>query len=160
MLVINLLKTIDLNASKPLISLVPITSTTYCFQGQGHCYVTIPIEIPCLEQVQFGPLKKPLSTCQYRWREIRNSLPVIPRVRWGPRTRIRQTRIQSLLSVFWGERRLGIRLRRARGLMGPSRPTRPRARPNLIPNLLPPQKTLKQRLGTSLRIRTLLCRRY
>ena len=48
------------------------------------------------------------------------------------------------LRVFWGERRLGIRLRSARGLI-------PRARLNLIPNLLSPQKTLKWRLGTSLK---------
>ena len=73
------------------------------------------------------------------------------------------------LSVFWDERRLRIRLRRARGLMGreegkqrladfvrqrragpSSLPMRPRARLNLIPNLLSSQKTLEQRLGTSL----------
>ena len=29
-----------------------------------------------------------------------------------------QTRTQSLCMCFWGERRLGVRLRRARGLMG------------------------------------------
>ena len=31
---------------KPLISLGPITCTTYCFQGLGHCYITIPIVFP------------------------------------------------------------------------------------------------------------------
>ena len=58
---LNLIQAIDLHRSKPLISLVPITCTTYCFQGQGHCYVTIPIHVvylanhkPCLEQVQVG----------------------------------------------------------------------------------------------------------
>ena len=52
------------------------------------------------------------------------------------------------LSVFLGERRLGIRLRRARGLMGrkggkmfsSSLPMRPRTRLNLILNLLSPKK--------------------
>ena len=57
----GLLQAIYLHPSKPLISLVPITCTTYCFQGQGHCYVTIPIVFPanhklCLDQVQVGPL--------------------------------------------------------------------------------------------------------
>ena len=61
---------------------------------------------------------------------------------------------------FGGERRLGVRLRRARGLMGrdegkiaifpSSLSMRPRARLNLIPNLLSSPKTLKWRLGTSL----------
>ena len=51
---------IDLHVSKPLISLVPITCTTYCFQGYGHCYVTIPIVFPayhkpCLQKGQVGP---------------------------------------------------------------------------------------------------------
>ena len=58
------------------------------------------------------------------------------------------------LSVFWDERWLGIRLRRARGLMGreegkkfpSSLPMRPRARLNLTPNLLSPPKTHKKRL--------------
>ena len=32
----------------------PITFTTYCFQGEGHCFVTVPIVFPanhkpCLE---------------------------------------------------------------------------------------------------------------
>ena len=45
------------------------------------------------------------------------------------------------LSVFWGERRLGIRLRRSWGLMG--RDERKITRLNLIPNLLSAQKTLK-----------------
>ena len=52
------------------------------------------------------------------------------------------------LSVFWGERRLGIRLRRV--VVPSSLLMRSRARLNLIPNLLSPQKTLKQRLSTSL----------
>ena len=56
-------KPIDLPLSKPLISLVPITYTTYCFQGQGHCYVTIPIvfpanQKPCLKQLQDNPPKQ------------------------------------------------------------------------------------------------------
>ena len=45
------------------------------------------------------------------------------------------------LSVFWAERRLGIRLRRA--IFPSSLPMRPRAHLNLIPSLLSPQKTLK-----------------
>ena len=67
------------------------------------------------------------------------------------------------VSVFGGERRVGIRLRRARGLMGreegqirragglmgreeriffpSSLPMRPRARLHLIPNLLTPKNT-------------------
>ena len=59
---------------------------------------------------------------------------------------ITQTRTQSLYMCFGGERRLGVRLRRARGLMGrdevaifpSSLPMRPRARLNLTPNLLSP----------------------
>ena len=51
------------------------------------------------------------------------------------------------LSVLWGERRLGIRLMRARCLM--EREETPRA-PQSNPNLLSPQKTLIERLGTSL----------
>ena len=56
-------KAIDLPPSKPLISLVPITCTTYCFQGQGHCYITSPIVFPanhkpCLKQTQDGPPKQ------------------------------------------------------------------------------------------------------
>ena len=46
--------------------------------------------------------------------------------------------------VFWGERRLGVRLRRARGIMGREEgkiPRGPRARLNLTPNLLSPQHT-------------------
>ena len=53
---------------------------------------------------------------------------------------------------FWGERRLGVRLRRARGVMGKdegknidaifhsSLPMRPNARLNLTPNLLSPPR--------------------
>ena len=52
------------------------------------------------------------------------------------------------LSVFWAERRLGIRLRRV--IFPSSLPMRPHVRLNLIPNLLSPQKTLKKRLGSSL----------
>ena len=46
------------------------------------------------------------------------------------------------LSVFWGERRLGSRLRHVRVTCGfpSSLPMRPRARFNLLPNLLSPQK--------------------
>ena len=50
------------------------------------------------------------------------------------------------LCVLGGERRLGVRLRRARGLMGrdaifpSSLPITPRARLNLTPNLLSPPK--------------------
>ena len=65
-----------------------------------------------------------------------------------------QTRTQSLFIRFEGERRLGVSLRRARGLMGrdkgkiatgisifpSSLPMRPRARLNLTPNLLSPPK--------------------
>ena len=32
-------KPIDPHPSKPFISLVPMTCTTYCFKGQGHCFV-------------------------------------------------------------------------------------------------------------------------
>ena len=35
-----------------------------------------------------GLILKPLSICQWGWREIRNALPVIRWVRWGPRIRI------------------------------------------------------------------------
>ena len=35
-----------------------------------------------------GLFKMPLSICQSRWRDIRNALPVIRSVRWGPRTTI------------------------------------------------------------------------
>ena len=31
---------------------------------------------------------------------------------------VEQTRSQSLFMCFWGERKLGVRLRRARGVMG------------------------------------------
>ena len=33
------------------------------------------------------PVKKPLSICQSGWKEIRNALPVIRWICWGPRTR-------------------------------------------------------------------------
>ena len=51
---IHLKYAVDLHPSKPIISLVPITCTTYCFQEKGHCYITIPIVFPanhkaCLE---------------------------------------------------------------------------------------------------------------
>ena len=45
------------------------------------------------------------------------------------------------LCVFWDERRLGIRLRRAGN--NSSLPMKTRARLNLIPNLLSPPKTHK-----------------
>ena len=59
-------KAIDLpksKPSKPLVLLVPITCTTYCFQEQGHSYVTIPIVFPanhkpCLKQLQDNPPKQ------------------------------------------------------------------------------------------------------
>ena len=57
-----------------------------------------------------------------------------------------QTRTQSLFMCFGGERWLGVRLRLAQGLMGRDEgiiatlPMRPRARLNLTPNLLSPQK--------------------
>ena len=35
-----------------------------------------------------GLLKKRLSICQSGWKEIRNTLPAIRWIRWGPRTRI------------------------------------------------------------------------
>ena len=35
--------TVDLHRSKSLISLVPFNLQFHCFQGQGHCFVTIPI---------------------------------------------------------------------------------------------------------------------
>lgn len=43
---------VDLHRSKPLISLVPFTLHRHCFQGQGHCYVTIPIVFPSNHQKQ------------------------------------------------------------------------------------------------------------
>ena len=36
----------------------------------------------------------------------------------GTIKRVEQTRSQSLFMCFWGERKLGVRLRRARGVMG------------------------------------------
>ena len=36
-------RTEDPHRSKPLISLVPFNLHFHCFQGKGHCYVTIPI---------------------------------------------------------------------------------------------------------------------
>ena len=48
-----------------------------------------------------------------------------------------QTRTQSLFMCFWGERRLGVRLRRCYVM---SLSMTPRARLNLTPNLLSPQK--------------------
>ena len=40
------INTVDLHRSKPLISPVPFNLHFLCFQGQGHCYVTIPIVFP------------------------------------------------------------------------------------------------------------------
>ena len=40
------MKTVDLHCFKPLISLVPFNLHFHCFQGQGHCYVTIAIVFP------------------------------------------------------------------------------------------------------------------
>ena len=55
---------IDLHASKPLISLGPITCTTYCFQGQGHCYITISIVFPAnYKPCQNRPLTIDSSVC-------------------------------------------------------------------------------------------------
>ena len=57
-----------------------------------------------------------------------------------------QTSSQLQFMCFGGERRLGVRLRRARGVMGrdegkiASLPMRPRARLNVTPNLLSPPK--------------------
>ena len=46
---------IDQHPSKPLISLVPITCTTYCFQGYGHCYANHhPFCFPSKSQTLFG----------------------------------------------------------------------------------------------------------
>ena len=46
----------------------------------------------CVPGFEYAPwlagLKKPLSICQSRWKEIRNVLPVIRWVRWRPSTRI------------------------------------------------------------------------
>ena len=39
-------------------------------------------------RAMIGLLKKPLSICQSRWKEIWNPLPVIRWVRWGAKTRI------------------------------------------------------------------------
>ena len=45
---------LDQLPSKALISLVLITCTTYCFQGKGHCYVTMPIFFPANQKTFFG----------------------------------------------------------------------------------------------------------
>ena len=46
---------IDQHPSKPLISLVPITCTTYCFQGYGYCYADHhPFCFPSKSQTLFG----------------------------------------------------------------------------------------------------------
>ena len=64
-------------------------------------------------------------------------LPPVNNLIWC-KTRLEPSRY---LSVFWGERRLEIRLRRTWGLMG--RDEGKITRLNLIPNLLSAQKTLK-----------------
>ena len=56
---------IDQHPAKILDSVVPITCTTYCFQGQGDFYVTIPTNFPGQSKTFFGigagvPLKKGL----------------------------------------------------------------------------------------------------
>ena len=44
---------VGLHRSKPLISLVLFNLHFHCFQGQGHCYVTIPIVFPANQKHSF-----------------------------------------------------------------------------------------------------------
>ena len=44
---------VELHRSKPLISLVPFNLHFHCFQGYGHCYVTIPIVFPANQKQSF-----------------------------------------------------------------------------------------------------------
>ena len=64
-----------------------------------------------------------------------------------PAENLSSTRIvpSRYLSVFWAERRLGIRLRRV--IFPSSLPMRPHVRLNLIPNLLSPQKNTQIATG-------------
>ena len=52
-LVKKLKYTIDLHRSKPVISLVPFNPHFHCFQGYGHCYMTIPIVFPANQKQSF-----------------------------------------------------------------------------------------------------------
>ena len=47
------INTVDLHRSKPLISLVPYNLHFLRFQGQRHCYVTIPIVFPANQKQSF-----------------------------------------------------------------------------------------------------------
>ena len=44
---------VNLHRSKPLISLVPFNLHFHCFQGSGHCYVTIPVVFPANQKQSF-----------------------------------------------------------------------------------------------------------
>ena len=44
---------VNLHRSKPLISLVPFNLHFLCFQGSGHCYVTIPVVFPANQKQSF-----------------------------------------------------------------------------------------------------------
>ena len=64
-------KSVDLHRSKPLISLVPFNLYFHCFQGQGYCYVTIPIVFPANQKQSFKKVRdRPWKSvmrpsCQY-----------------------------------------------------------------------------------------------
>ena len=51
------MKTVDLHRFKPLISLVPFNLHFHCFQGKGHCYVTIPIVFPAKRKQSFKQVR-------------------------------------------------------------------------------------------------------
>ena len=53
----SLFQAVDLHHSKPLISLVPFNLHFHCFQGQGHCYVTIPIFFPANQKQSFKQVR-------------------------------------------------------------------------------------------------------
>ena len=48
---------VDLHRSKPLISLVLFNLHLHCFQGQGYCYVTIPIVFPAYQKQSFKQVR-------------------------------------------------------------------------------------------------------
>ena len=63
---------VDLHRSKPLISLVTFNLDFHCFQGQGHCYVTIPIVFPANQKQSFKQVRdRPFLTTILRGSEGR-----------------------------------------------------------------------------------------
>ena len=58
------MKTVDLHHFKPLVSLVPFYLHFHCFQGQGHCYATIPIVFPANQKQSFKQVRDCLMKMQ------------------------------------------------------------------------------------------------